>query len=86
MDIYEKVTKIGGFAWYSGFLHELQMASQDLATMWQKKRRKAKFQMVTPHANAYFVQDFLIIGLKKKSLKSQFTKSYFVDLYDTLKM
>ena len=42
--------------------------------------------MVTPHANAHFVQDFLIIGFKKKGLKSQFKKSYFVDLYDTSKI
>ena len=42
--------------------------------------------MVTPHANAHFVQDFLIIGLKKKGLKSQFKKSYFVDLFDTSKI
>ena len=37
----------GGFAGYSGFLHLLQLASNDLATICQKKWRQSKFQIPT---------------------------------------
>ena len=31
------------FPGYSGFIHQFQLASHDLATIWQKKSRKTKF-------------------------------------------
>ena len=39
----------GSFGGYSGFLQQLQLASNDLAATWQKKWRKTKFQIVTQH-------------------------------------
>ena len=30
---------------YSGLIHQLQLASNDIATLWQKKWRKSKFQI-----------------------------------------
>ena len=36
------------FTGYSGFLHQLQLASHNLAAIWQKKSRKAKFQIQNP--------------------------------------
>ena len=51
MVIYEKVASdsIGGkaviFAGYSGFLHQLQLSSLVLATIWQKKWRTTKLQI-----------------------------------------
>ena len=37
--------KVVVFARYSGFLHQLKLASHDLASIWQRKWRKTKFQI-----------------------------------------
>ena len=48
----------GGFRWVVHFLHQLQLASLDFATIWQKESQKMKFRI--PQTNSSFWIFFLI--------------------------